>query len=232
MESKLTLVSHLLCPYVQRAVIVMKEKGVPFERIDIDLANKPDWFLKASPLGKTPVLLVDEEPIFESAVICEYLDETVDKAMHPTDALERAKHRAWMEFASASLNGIGAMYGAADDVQLNGKAKALAEKFEQLEVALASRKHSDSFFAGAHFCIVDAAFAPVFRYFDVFDQIEDFGVFANTPLVNQWRIALAQRESVRDAVRGDYNSLLLDFLIRRKSAISRRISALKTKDGA
>jgi glutathione S-transferase len=225
MESKLTLVSHLLCPYVQRAVIVMNEKGVPFKRIDIDLANKPDWFLKASPLGKTPVLLVDDEPIFESAVICEYLDETVGKAMHPADALERAKHRAWIEFASATLNGIAAMYSAADDAQLNDKAKALAERFEQLEATLASRRHSGPFFAGAHFCIVDAAFAPVFRYFDVFDQIEDFGVFANIPLVNKWRDALHQRESVQQAVRGDYNELLRDFLIRRKSAISRLISA-------
>jgi glutathione S-transferase len=225
MESKLTLVSHLLCPYVQRAVIVMNEKGVPFKRIDIDLTNKPDWFLKASPLGKTPVLFVDDEPIFESAVICEYLDETVGKAMHPAEALERAKHRAWIEVASASLNAIGAMYGAADDAQLNDKAKGLAEKFEQLEATLASRRHSGPFFAGEHFCIVDAAFAPVFRYFDVFDQIEDFGVFADTPLVNKWRAALHDRESVQQAVRGDYNVLLRDFLIRRKSAISRLIIA-------
>lgn len=224
MDRKLTLVSHLLCPYVQRAVIVMKEKGVPFERIDIDLANKPDWFLKASPLGKTPVLLIDDEPIFESAVICEYLDETVGKAMHPADPLERAKHRAWIEFASATLNGIGAMYGAPDDIQLNEKTKALAEKFEQLEAALASREHSGPYFSGEHFCIVDAAFAPVFRYFDVFDQIGDFGVFTNTSRVDLWRAELHQRESVQQAVRSDYNELLREFLIRRKSAISRHIA--------
>src|SRR5689334_11332704 len=56
--SKLKLISHKLCPYVQRAVIALTEKGVPFERIDVDLASKPDWFVKISPLGKTPVLLV------------------------------------------------------------------------------------------------------------------------------------------------------------------------------
>ena len=48
------LISHKLCPYVQRAVIALTEKGVAFERIDVDLANKPDWFLKVSPLGKPP----------------------------------------------------------------------------------------------------------------------------------------------------------------------------------
>ena len=77
MSAPLVLVSHALCPYVQRAAIVLAEKGVPFERQDIDLSNRPDWFMKVSPLGKTPVLLVEGTAIFESAVICEYLDETV-----------------------------------------------------------------------------------------------------------------------------------------------------------
>ena len=52
----LTLISHHLCPYVQRAVIALTEKGVAFERVYVDLANKPDWFKALSPLGKTPVL--------------------------------------------------------------------------------------------------------------------------------------------------------------------------------
>jgi glutathione S-transferase len=73
MAAHLKLISHQLCPYVQRAVIALTEKGTAFERIDIDLANKPDWFLAISPLGKTPVLQVSETPIFESAVILEYL---------------------------------------------------------------------------------------------------------------------------------------------------------------
>ena len=88
MTAPLKLISHKLCPYVQRAVIALTEKGVPFERIDIDLANKPDWFLKISPLGKTPVLVVGDKAIFESAVILEYLEETQDNALHPADPLD------------------------------------------------------------------------------------------------------------------------------------------------
>lgn len=98
MRPQLTLVSHPLCPYVQRAAIVLQEKGVAFTRRDIDLANKPDRFLHVSPLGKTPVLLVDEAAIFESAVICEFLDETEAPRLHPDAPLARARHRAWMEF--------------------------------------------------------------------------------------------------------------------------------------
>ena len=76
MTSHLKLISHKLCPYVQRAVIALTEKAVAFERVDVDLANKPEWFLAISPLGKTPVLKIGEIPIFESAVILEYLEET------------------------------------------------------------------------------------------------------------------------------------------------------------
>src|SRR3954451_6663364 len=86
----LTLVSHHLCPYVQRAAIALAEKGTVYERVTVDLANKPDWFKALSPLGKTPVLKVGETAIFESAVILEYLEETQANALHPHDPLRRA----------------------------------------------------------------------------------------------------------------------------------------------
>ena len=89
MTASLKLISHKLCPYVQRAVIALTEKGIEFERIDIDLGNKPEWFLAISPLGKTPVLQVGDVAIFESAVILEYLEETEAKPLHPVDPLRR-----------------------------------------------------------------------------------------------------------------------------------------------
>src|SRR5260370_6869549 len=112
MATELKLISHKLCPYVQRAVIALTEKGVAFERIDIDLANKPDWFLTISPLGKTPVLGVGDTAIFESAVILEYLEETQPKPLHPADALASAAHRAWIEFGSPVLPDIAGFYSA------------------------------------------------------------------------------------------------------------------------
>ncbi|HVK69280.1 MAG TPA: glutathione S-transferase family protein, partial [Polyangium sp.] len=101
--TQLTLISHELCPYVQRAAIVLAEKGVAFERIDIDLSNKPDWFLAISPLGKVPLLRVRDESgkeavLFESIAICEYLEETQPgPKLHPEDPIERARDRAWFD---------------------------------------------------------------------------------------------------------------------------------------
>jgi glutathione S-transferase len=222
-EYTLTLVSHRLCPYVQRAAIVLTEKGVPFERRWVDLANKPHWFRVVSPLGKTPVLLVGDTPIFESAVICEYLDETIAPRLHPADALPRARHRGWMEFGSNLLNAVGGFYAAPDETALLVKARDMRTRFEQLEAELAAHSNGGPYFAGGQFCVVDAVFGPVFRYFDVFDVIGDFGCLTGLPKVAAWRAALASRPSVRDAVHTDYPQALREFLLARRSALSLRI---------
>ena len=72
-----TLISFDICPFVQRSVITLEEKGVKYNIKYIELENKPDWFLAISPFGKVPVLQVNDKVLFESAVINEYLDETV-----------------------------------------------------------------------------------------------------------------------------------------------------------
>ena len=223
MSALLVLASHVLCPYVQRAAIVLAEKGVPFERLDIDLANKPEWFLKVSPLGKTPVLLVGDEAICESAVICEYLEETALPRLHPPNALQRAQHRSWMEFGSALLNSIGAFYNAADETALVALAAEIRARLVQTEAALGE----GPYFAGESFSIVDAVFGPVFRYFDAFDLIDDFGFCNGLPKVQRWRRALAIRPSVAEAVRPDYSVLLGQFLLARRSALSRRIAPVR-----
>eukprot|EP00903_Cladosiphon_okamuranus_P001093 g1091.t1 len=157
MTTSLTLISHALCPYVQRAAIVLAEKDIPFERIMIDLGNKPDWFKAASPLGKVPLLKTGGQYLFESAPIVEFLEETYAPPLHPADPVERAQHRAYVEFASQTLNGIGALYSARDTTGFTAASEALKVKFNHIETVLAP---SGPFFAGPSFSLVDAAFAP------------------------------------------------------------------------
>jgi glutathione S-transferase len=210
----LTLVSHHLCPYVQRAAIALAEKGVAFERRTIDLAAKPDWFLAMSPLGKVPLLLIQREDgseavLFESAVICEYLEDTqTDRPLHPADPLVRAQHRGWMEFGSSTLSDLWGFETAKDAETYAAKRQALAEKFTRVEAALGN----GPFFAGDDFSLVDAVFAPIFRYFDVFDTVTPTGVFDGLEKIAAWRAALMQRPSVRIAVAQDYPERLKVFL--------------------
>jgi glutathione S-transferase len=215
MDAPLKLISHKLCPYVQRAVIALTEKAVAFERIDIDLASKPDWFLNVSPLGKTPVLLVGDHTIFESAVILEYLEETQASPLHPANALHRAEHRAFIEFGSAVLNDIAGLYSALDEAAFKAKAAQLEAKFARLEARIIG-----PWFDGEKFSLVDAVFGPVFRYFDVFDEIGDFGILDGKPRLARWRENLAARPSVKSAVGASYPASLRDFIDRRRSYLS------------
>jgi glutathione S-transferase len=215
--TSLTLICHHLCPYVQRAVIALAERRIPFERVDVDLADKPGWFKAISPLGKTPVLKVGESAIFESAVILEYLEETAPGPLHPSDPLRRAEHRSWIEFGSATLNDIWGLYVAPDETAFAAKAKALSGKFALLE----RRLDQGPYFDGSRFSLVDAAFGPVFRYFDVFDRIGDFGILAGKPKIAAWRASLAARSSVQGAVAPDYEARLRAFLAARKSHLAR-----------
>ncbi|MEM9632315.1 MAG: glutathione S-transferase family protein [Pseudomonadota bacterium] len=218
MTTALTLISHSLCPYVQRAAIVLAEKEVPFERIYIDLAHKPDWFRAASPLGKVPLLRIDTDRyLFESAAIVEFLDETESGQLHPEDPVERARHRAYVEFASQCLNGIGALYNAGSKPDYQSALNALRQKFEHLEDHISPK---GPFFSGDRFSLVDAAFGPVFRYFDVFESFTRLEVFHDLELVSGWRSYLTKRPSVRNAVSENYSELLLRFLESRDSWIS------------
>lgn len=223
MTSTLTLVSHPLCPYVQRAAIVLREKNVPFTRRDVNLSNKPDWFLAISPLGKTPVLLADDTPIFESMVICEYLDETVGHRLHPENPLLRAQHRAWIEFGSSILNLISSFYSARSEEALQRAAAEIPDRFVQLEASLGA---NGPYFEGQRFSLIDAIYGPIFRYFDSFERIGDFGFFDGLERVSKWRQALRQRPSVQEAVRADYADLLYEFLLARDSALSRRMTSI------
>ncbi len=215
----LTLVSHHLCPYVQRAAIVLAEKGLAFTRRDIDLSAKPDWFLKISPLGKTPVLVADGTPIFESAVIVEYLEDVFGPNLHPADPLIRARHRAWMEFGSAVLNDIADLYNAPEAASFDTRRTALLGRFARLEAELGP----GPFFAGSDFSIVDAVFGPVFRYFDTFEAHAGLHLFDEMPKVTAWRRALSDRPSVRDAVAPDYPARLVAFIRNRGAHLSRLV---------
>ena len=223
--NKLSLVSHYLCPYVQRVAISLHEKGLAFERIDVDLGNKPQWFKTLSPLGKTPILTVGDTAIFESIAILEYLEDSQAAPLHPANYLQRAEHRAWIEFGSATLNNIGGFYSARDEAAFKQKTSDLTEKFARLEQRLAHKATQGPWFDGEAFSLVDAVFGSVFRYFDSFDQIKEFGILDNKPLVQAWRKQLEERESIQQAVSKDYALHLWAFLQARESYLTQLMPA-------
>jgi glutathione S-transferase len=209
---KIHLISHHLCPYVQRAVIVLSEKNITHERTYIDLANKPDWFQAMSPLGRVPLLEIEDTVLFESQVIAEYLDETTPGSLYPDDALDKARHRAWIEFGSETLAAIGGFYNAEDATSFSAKRVTLRYKFERINEEIAG-----PYFAGETFHMIDGVWGTIFRYFDVFDQIADFGILTDLKAVQDWRKAVSIRPSVVAAPPEGYAERLGQFLQRKDS---------------
>jgi glutathione S-transferase len=217
-STKYTLISHHLCPFVQRAAIALLENDVVHERKNIDLGNKPDWFLKLSPLGKVPLLVVDDETVlFESSVIAEYVNDMNGAGLLSGDPLKRASQRAWIEFASQVIANIGHYYNATDEKALEVAATQLSAKWQKLENMLGD----GPWFSGDKFSLVDAAFAPVFRYFETLEQLTNIEYFSKLPKVSAWRRASASRPSVQKAVGHDYGERLLDFFAKRDSVIGK-----------
>lgn len=221
MPQRLRLISHKLCPYVQRAAIVAAEKHVDFERVDIDLADKPDWFLALSPTGKVPVLEVTDEDgavhiLFESAVIAEYLDEISGNSLLPAEPLARARTRAWVEYASATLGDVARLYVAASAGSFQAAVGALEARLETLESEIRG-----PFFGGIRFGLADAAFAPVFRYLDVFERELGFTLVERPRRVASWARELATRPSVIGAVPLDYADRLLSFVVAKDAHLAR-----------
>jgi glutathione S-transferase len=90
----ITLYDAARCPYCARVRIVLAEKGVPYDPVEIDLGDRPPWLYEKNPVGKVPVLEEDGWILPESAVIAEFLNERyADPPLWPADPGERAAGR-------------------------------------------------------------------------------------------------------------------------------------------
>lgn len=167
------------------------------------------------------LLRVGDEVLFETAVICEYIEDLAPVTpMWSPDPLARARERAWCEFASNVIADVFGFYTAPDAAAFDRKCSDLAGRFQRLEQQLGT----GPYFCGIRFGLVDAAFSPVFRLFDSFDGIADFGVFAGLSAVTAYRGALAERPSVRNAVVSNYGQAFGQYLLNRGSHLSRLMS--------
>lgn len=200
------LISFKICPYVQRSIIVLNEKNAPFKLTHIDIMNPPDWFKVISPLGKVPVLKVEDQVIFESSVILEYLDETCLPRLHPEDALERARHRSWMEYASELMARQADLFLAADKTTFDEIKADMVTKLQQLEAQLSSK---NDYFSDAGFALVDAAFAPMFMRFELMGRYINLDLYDNNSRLADWSRALLSRDSVKHSVTDDFEELYI-----------------------
>ena len=211
---------------MQRAVILMRAKRVEFDVTYINLLDKPDWFLKISPHGKVPVLVVGDEPLYESNAIAEFLDEMVPPRLHPEDPVKRARNRAWTDFTPDFARALmGIYYTKTPEAMEEGLAQA-PRRVARLEEAIERERGNDGpFFNGDTLCLVDAAYAPFFQRFAFAERYLQTGFLDAFPLVKAWSDALLSEELVTGSVVSHFEDEFAKSLTRREFYVARFLDA-------
>jgi glutathione S-transferase len=149
-----TLYTAERCPYAARARIVLAEKGLDYDAVEIDLDDRPAWLYEKNPLGRVPVYEEDGGLVLpESRVIMEYLEERYpEPPLWPADPAERALGRLWLERFDERL---GRAYYALRRGS-EGAREELDAKLAQLDSAL----EAQPYLAGRAYGLADAGYVP------------------------------------------------------------------------
>ena len=202
MES-IKIYSSARCPYAQRTRMLMIEKEIPFELTEVDLRNKPDWFLAVSPYGKVPVIVDDGQTIYESAIINEYLDEKyISIPMMPEEPVERAKARIWMDYCTnkyLTLSRKLLVDHGNEELQTENK-KKMKESLIYIEKECFEKNENGPFWLGNKISLVDLHYAPFFERFGAFKEL--FGVEwpEECIKISNWWSAIQKRDSYKMTV--------------------------------
>lgn len=193
---KLELISFKLCPFVQRAIIILKKQKIDYDITFINPMDPPDWFKAISPTGQVPLLKANDEVIFESSVISEFANDISENDLHPSDAIQKAKNRAWIQFSSTIFDDLFNL--VTGDKEIYAKAKeSLFGKLAKVE----SVKGKDVFFNGADFNMIDAAFAPIFMRLSWINEFTDNALsISEFNNLSAWSEAILAVDEVQDSV--------------------------------
>lgn len=143
--------------------------------------------------------------IFESAVIMEFLDETHPPSMHPSNPLQRAHNREWIEFNSSMNLEQHSLLAAPDKAAFNKKLSEVRKAFKHV----AAQLHHTPFFNGESFSLIDAAFAPTLQRYKLVEPVVHTGLFEEFPTIDQWAQALLARDSIPRSVVPDFNEIYI-----------------------
>lgn len=206
--SKLELISFKLCPFVQRAVIVLNEKGVDYDITYIDLKNPPEWFKEISPLGQVPVLKVDDEVLFESSVIQEYLDEVTPPSLHPKESLLKAKNRAWIAFAGDLNMDVFRMIQSKNEEGFQKPYQAIIKKLARVET-----EHSGKdFFNGSQFALIDSSYAPIMMRLNLVTKHCGIDFLSQAPKLQAWSDKLLSMDCIQKSVVDNFEQIFTGML--------------------
>ena len=182
----LTLYDAARCPYCARVRIVIAEKRIEFETIEIDLNDRPAWIYEKNATGRVPVVEEDAWTLPESAVIMEYLEERYpEPPLLPADPAHRALARLRIFRHDEFTGPYYALRRGAD-----GADTLFAEQLNGLDAALEERP----WLGGAEYGLADIAYVPwILRARDAMGiELDPY------PALSEWLVRLLDRPAIAE----------------------------------
>ncbi|KAK4270402.1 hypothetical protein QN277_023440 [Acacia crassicarpa] len=187
-NQQVKILGFVASPFVARAELALKLKGVQYEYIQESLANKSDLFLKSNPVHKkVPVLLHNNKPVCESLVIVEYVDETwTGHPILPSDPYYRALSRFWSRFIEDQV--WLAVFKAAWNPNKQEREKGAEEAREALKIMDKELKVNGKFFNGDSVGFLDIAALIIFYWVPIIQEASEFNVYSGDkyPNLEKW----------------------------------------------
>ncbi|KAJ4300776.1 hypothetical protein N0V90_002864 [Kalmusia sp. IMI 367209] len=172
-DYRLKLYSGWFCPFVQRVWIALEEKKIQYQYIEVNPYHKPKSLLDLNPRGLVPTLQYQNKPLYESTVLCEFLEEAYpDHTPHlrPEDPYDRARTRIWTDFVTSRI--IPSYHRF---LQHQGEDGLKEKQHEFLGYLKEFTKEMDAegpFFLGKEFSLIDVVLAPWAVRLWVFDHFK------------------------------------------------------------
>jgi len=201
MLEPLVIYSAKVCPFAQRTLILLKEKNIDYQLIEIDLDNKPGWFLEISPYGKVPLIKHQNKYFYESSIINEYLEEVfVTPSFLANDPVLTAYMRIWIAYCNSEfipvfykllLTQEQDKYPALRDSLINSLYFIEREGFGKFG-------NDGDYFFGSKISLVDITFYPFFERFISNEYYRDAKIPEDCKRIRQWMRVMRERSSVKE----------------------------------
>ncbi|MHC5724595.1 MAG: glutathione S-transferase family protein [Nostoc sp.] len=197
--AEIKIYSAVVCPYAHRSRLVLQEKGIDFDLIEIDLQNKPAGFTDISPYGKVPAIAHNHHRVWESAVINEYLNEVFpNPPLLPSSPIAKAQARIWIDFANTRfVPAFSALLRSPDIQQQEAAKQELYKHLEFIENEAFGKLSEDGpYWFGESISLVDFTFYPWFERWPALKHNRGLAIPEQITRLRQWKKALKERNSV------------------------------------
>lgn len=186
--------------FSQRTRVVLLEKAIDFTATEVDLQNKPDWFIQISRYGKVPAIKHGDVELFESSIINEYLEEVFPKPpLLPSDPAAKAIARIWIDYANTRLvpafNKL--LRGKDSTEQEQGRREFLEALLYVEQEGISKLSGNGPYWLGDNFSLVDISFYPWFERLPVLEHFRNFTLPTETPRLQEWWSVVRDRESIK-----------------------------------